>query len=220
MIVDTMTFKEVADAIVKAKVSSLKRMFALMDSKKKEYMRIINNWGDKRCDFKYFFIEKNDIQLYLCPYSRIKRDCKKNGLCFFLFAKVYYKHNIYWCMVTMANKVSFFKNHLFERYLERHCEMSEGSEVTPEVVQNFFRETDTLFTGKTYSTEQHPNGVLAGTSIGTCCGDMVDEIVIYKTFIDATTVNYYKKRIYDTHPKDLRERLDSLSLIKNLYLCA
>ena len=202
MIIDTMRFGEAAAHIARVKAAAIPKILHILQSKKKDYQRIVNNRGDKRCNFKPIPFERERVQFYLCPYSMGKKEFKKNGVRFYVIAKIPYKKNTYWCMTNIDNTVDFYKIHFFQRYQERHCGMPANSPVSMEEVRAFFDETDTFVTYKQCPSEGHPNGVLGGSYIGTSCGDLVDGVYVWRTFVDASTARFFKKQAYDQHPKN------------------
>ena len=202
MIIDTMSFGEAAAHIARVRNDAMPKIIHIIESKRKDYQRIVNHRGDKRCYFKSIPFERERVQFYLCPYSIGKKEFKKNGARFYVIAKITYKNNTYWCMTNTDNTVCFYKIHFFQRYLERHCGMPANSSVNMENVRVFFDETDTFVTYNRCPSQGHPNGVLGGSYIGTSCGDLVDGVCVWRTFVDASTARFFKKQAYDQHLKN------------------
>ena len=202
MIVDTMNYNEAATFIQNAFMAARPKIHNLNMSKMKVYGKIVRERGEKKVYFKPTKVDKFGLEFIVCPYSLGKSDYKKNGIYFFAFCKVFFKGELYWCFIDGKYNVSFYKKHLFLRYLERHCGVDTDI-VTLDDVWRFFKETDCLYNCHDYKSEKHSNGIVAGTNIGTMCGDVVDDILVFRTFIDASTlVPNYKMLAYDLHPKD------------------
>ena len=199
MLVDSMNFKEAATHLIDVKDAAMKKIAWLINNKNWSYWKIMKKLGDVKHYFKPIEIEKFGTRLYLCPYSLGKSDFKEKGMLFHLFAKVYYKKDIYWCLYcNNLSIVYFFKNHLIKRYLERHCgEDTTAKTVTFEDVHRFFKETDVLCKIYDDPNSKEPNGIKGNCSIGTLCGNIMDGEVVFRTFIDASTVNGFKKEVYD-----------------------
>lgn len=197
-----MNYHEAATFIRDAYIAATPKIYNLNMSKMKVYGRIVRERGEKKVYFKPTKVDKFGMEFIVCPYSLGKSDFKKNGIYFFAFCKVLFKGDLYWCLINDDLTVSFFKKHMFLRYLERHCGV-DADIVTDDDVWRFFKETDVLINYHGYESEKRPNGLVGGTNIGTLCGDFMDGQLVFRTFIDASTLaDNYKMLAYDLHPKD------------------
>lgn len=116
MIVDTMTMKEVGEAIIKAVQVNLMKIASPMLRKDKLYRRAILKGGNKRIDFKPIRTEAEGITFYLCPFSLSKRDYKMHSLTYGLFAHFFYKGTNWYALLCDDNRtVNLYNQHFFKR---------------------------------------------------------------------------------------------------------
>lgn len=198
MIVDTMNMEEIGKAImkvVKYKMICLASVTCPMD---KVYKRIVLK-GDKRYDFKPLKKVVDGITFYVCPYSRSKKDYKKYGIMYGLFAHFFYQGTNWYAMLCgNGDSVTFYKQHFFERYIERH--LKDGSKISIDTVRHYFKETDYLTSCKMIENPKYPNCVYGATNIGVCCGYHCDsgKIIVWLTYIDKETLSRGdKKDLFD-----------------------
>lgn len=202
MIVDTMTLEEVGEAILKASNKSINRIERLLTWKDKDYKKIIIKGQKERFDFLPIPFENDGIKFYICPYSKGKKDYKKYGIMYGLFAHVFYHGTNWYCMITADYvNVIMFCNHFFERYIERF--LKDDSVVNVEMARKFFKETDYLYINRPIENPKHPNCVYASMNIGIACGEIVSKhVTAYKTFLCKDTLTIGNKRkTYDEGQK-------------------
>ena len=199
MIVDTMTMKEVGEAILKAVQRNLMKIASPMLRKDKLYRRIILKGGERRYDFKPLRSYADGITFYVCPFSLCKRDYKKYSLAFGLFAHFFYKGTNWYALLCDDNRtVNLYNQHFFKRYIERH--LKDGSKVSIDTVRQYFKETDYLTNCKIKENPRHKNSVYGATNIGVCCGYHCGstKITVWLTYIDKDTLSRGdKKEVFD-----------------------
>ena len=198
MIVDSMSTEEVYDAIIKAVEANTASIESVISPKKKVYRRIILKGGDKRHDFKPLRKVVDGITFYVCPYSRSKRDYKKHDIMYVLFAHFFYMGTNWYAMMCNGDCVALYKQHFFERYIERH--LKDGSNVSIDTVHHYFIETDYLINCRMIENPKHPNCVYGATNIGVCCGYHLgnNKMAVWSTYVDKETLNRGdKKDLYD-----------------------
>lgn len=204
MIVDTMSLKEVGEAILKASQKSISKIVALLDNKDKEYRRVIIKGHKERYDFQRISFTTDGIEFILCPYSKGKKDYKKYGIMYGLFAHVFYNGTNWYCMITNDFKsVGMYCNHYFERYVERH--LKDDSRIDVEIVRKYFKEIDYLTIFHRLEHPKYKDCVYGSTNIGVCCGQMIsNQVIVFKTYIDMETLTLgEKKKTYDNGQKTL-----------------
>lgn len=194
MIVDTMTLQEVGETILKASQKSIMIITKKMAAKERDYRRIIIKGQKERYDFQPIPFITDGIEFYICPYSKGKKDYKKYGMAYCLFAHVFYKSTNWYCMITWNFlSVMMYCNHFFERYIERH--LQDDSEVNVDLVRRYYKETDYLTYFCDIDNPKYENCIYGSTNIGVCCGEKVsNNILVYKTFIDIETITIGDKR--------------------------
>ena len=198
MIVDTMSMKEVGDAIIKSAQPIILGFISDNSPKEKAYRRIILKGGERRYDFKPLHYETDSINFYLCPYSNGKRDYKKYGLLFCMFAHFFYKGtNWYALLCGGCQTVNLYRQHFFERYIERH--LKDESKVSIETVRRYFKETDYLTNCRIVENPKHKDCIYGATNIGVCCGYHCGKrMKVWLTYIDKETLSKGDKRdIFD-----------------------
>lgn len=194
MVVDTMSLKEVGEAILKASQKSTSRIVSLLVNKDKEYRRVIIKGQKERYDFQKISFTIDGIEFILCPYSKGKKDYKKYGISYCLFAHVFYNGTNWYCMITSDfQRVVMYCNHFFERYVERH--LKDDSKINVELVRKYFKEIDCMAIGKHIEHPHYKNCTYASTNIGVCCGEIVsNHVIVFKTYIDMETITKGEKR--------------------------
>lgn len=194
MIVDTMTLKEVGEAILKASQKSATKVERLLLRNDKRYRRVIIKGLKERYDFQPIPFTTDGIEFILCPFSKGKKDYKKYGIAYGLFAHVYYNGTNWYCMITWDfQKVLMYCNHFFERYIERH--LQDDSTVSADIVRQYFKETDYLTNYCDIDNPNYMNCIYGATNIGVSCGEKVaNNIFVYKTFIDLETITLGDKK--------------------------
>ena len=188
MIVDTMSYAEVANNMLSAYKGCTERIASLLVNNNNKYRRIIlKNCG--RCNFKSLMIKVDNIMFYIYPYSLSKSDYKKNGLLYSVVGKVYYKNNNIWCfMPNFFDDCIILTHHFFERYNERHLD-NEFEMVNDELVRRYFVETDFKCVIDYNYRGSDNNEVTVNTNIGQCCGKVIsNNCLLMKTFIDLNTI--------------------------------
>ena len=199
MIVDTMSFEEVGNAITKAAQTNMQRITSVMFPKDKLYRRIILRGGERRYDFKPLRTDADGITFYVCPYSKSKRDFKKYGLMFGLFAHFFYQGTNWYAMLSdNYDRVALYQQHFFERYIERH--LKDSSNVSIDTVRHYFKETDYFTNCRMIENPKYPNCVYGATNIGVCCGNHCGSrnLTVWKTYIDKETLSRGdKKDLFD-----------------------
>lgn len=198
MIVDTMSIEEVGNAIIKAARVDIERITSVLYPKDKLYRRTIIQGGDRRIDFKPLRSEADGITFYVCPYSNSKRDYKKYGIMFGLFAHFFYKGtNWYALLCSDYQAVNLYQQHFFERYIERH--LKDESKVSIETVRHYFKETDYLTNCMVKENPKHKDCIYGATNIGVCCGYHCGRrIAVWLTYIDKETLSRGdKKDVFD-----------------------
>jgi len=203
MIVDSMSLQEVGEAVLKAAHKSIPLIGEMLLRKDKDYRRIIIKGQKERYDFLPIPFNTDGIDFFLCPYSKGKRDYKKYGTLYCLFAHVFYKGTNWYCMITADwFRVIMFCNHFFERYIQRY--LKDDSEVNAETVRKFFKETDYLYINSPIENPKHPNCVYASMNIGIACGEIVSkQVTVYKTFLCKDTLTLGdKKMVFDKGQED------------------
>lgn len=194
MIVDTMSLQEVGEAILKTAISNIPTIAKMIIRKERIYKRVIYSGLKERYDFQPLSFADNGIEFYICPYSKGKKDYKKYGLGFCLFAHVYYRGSNWYCLITWDySSVQMYCDHFFERYIERH--LKDDSLVNVDIVRRYFKETDYLTHNEFVEHPKYKNCIYTSTNIGVCCGEKVSKhILVYKTYIDLGTLTIGKKR--------------------------
>lgn len=199
MIVDTMTMKEVGEAVLKAVQGNPMKIVSTILQKDKLYRRIILKGGERRYDFKPIRSEADGITFYICPFSFGKRDYKKYGLSFGLFAHFFYKGtNWYALLCNYTTVVNLYNQHFFKRYIERH--LKDGSKVTIDTVRQYFKETNYSANCQIKENPSHKDCVYGATNIGVCCGYHcgTKRITVWLTYIDKETLSRGdKKKVFD-----------------------
>ena len=199
MIVDTMSIEEVGNAIIKTAKANIERIANAILSKDKLYRRTILKGGERRYDFKPLRSIVDGITFYVCPYSKGKKDYKKYGIMYGLFAHFYYQGTNWYAMLCgNGDRTTLYQQHFFERYIERH--LKDGSKVSIDTVRHYFKETDYLTSCKMIENPNHPNCVYGATNIGVCCGYHCgsNRITVWKTYIDKETLyRGDKKEVFD-----------------------
>lgn len=194
MVIDTMSLHEVGEAILKASQKSIKRVMNTLVNKDKDYRKVIIKGLKDRYDFQPISFTTDGIEFILCPYSKGKKDYKKYGMAYGLFAHVFYRGTNWYCLITWDfQTVVIYCNHFFERYIERH--LQNESEVNADIVRTYFKETDYITHYSDIDNPKYENCIYGATNIGVCCGEKVsNHILVYKTFIDMGTVTIGNKR--------------------------
>lgn len=198
MIVDSMTLQEVGEAILKAAVNNRTSILSLIHRKTKDYRRIIIKGLKDRYDFQPLSFTADDIDFFICPFSLGKKDFKKFGMLYCLFAHIYYKGTNWYCnIVENYTRVNMYCNHFFERYIERH--LKDDSTVNVNSVRRYFKEADHLHYWFPIENPRHPNCIYSATKNGLCCGFKVsDNIIALMTYLNNDTLVLGKKRFaYD-----------------------
>ena len=219
MIVDTMTIEELGDAVIKTVQANIFGITNVLFSKDKLYKRIIIKGGEKRYDFKPLRSEADGITFYVCPYSNGKRDYKKYGLSFALFAHFFYKGTNWYALLCDNNtKVNLYQQHFFERYIERH--LKDGSNVTIDTVRHYFKETDYLTNCRVTKNPKHPNCIYGATNIGVCCGYHCGRrITVWLTYIDKGTLTRgFKKDVFN-ESADMFTPIGTDALVNRIFSC-
>lgn len=187
MIVDSMSWKDIADELVADLIESnvIGKSTLIVREKQKSYIKA---YGDRkvRCRFKEFTIksERNNL-FYIVPIGMNKTSLKTNGAYKIYVVFFPYKRGV--CVCTLgANGVkvtpNFYLPHFFDRYRERYNN-NEKSEEFRKTVFDFL-----LFNGETY-TEKVPDSKYGEDAIITRCVDGImlghkyGNIHLYKTFI-------------------------------------
>lgn len=200
MIVDTMSMEEVGKAVIKAALASRMKILGLSERKEGKYRKIILKGGDKQYNFKPIPMVTDGITFYVCPHSKGKRDYKKYGLLYGLFAHFFYKGtNWYALLLQNYERVAIYQQHFFVRYIERH--LKDNSEVTIETVMKYFKETDYHAETKTFENPLHEKCIYGATNIGVSCGYHCGRtILIWLTYIDKETLTKgAKKEHFDNY---------------------
>lgn len=199
MIVDTMSMKDVGEAVLKTVQCNLMKIAIPMLKMNKKYRRIILKGGDKRIDFMPIRTEADGITFYLCPYSLGKRDTKKYSLVFGLFAHFFYRGTNWYALLCDDNRtVNLYNQHFFKRYIMRH--LKDGRKVSIDTVRHYFKETDYLTNCQIKQNPRHKNCIYGATNIGVCCGYYCGSkrITVWKTYIDQETLSKGdKKEVFD-----------------------
>lgn len=203
MIVDTMSMEEVGKAVIKAAIASRMKIFGLVKRKENKYRKVILKGGEKYYDFKPIPMVTDGITFYVCPHTKGKRDYKKYGILYAVFAHFFYKGtNWYALLLQNYERVAIYQHHFFERYIERH--LMNNSEVTLETVMQYFKETDYHSQSKPLENSLHNNCIYGATNIGVCCGYHCGiSILIWLTYIDKETLTKgAKKEHFDKYKDD------------------
>ena len=209
MIVDTMNFEEVGDAILKAARKSLPKIGRLLNAHRKAYMRIIRNSKKERYDFKPIPFKYDGIDFYIFAYSFGKQYAKRHQFPICLVAKVLYRNTIWYCLVSEEmNVAQLYQKHFFERYIERH--LKTDCKVDIDIVRKYFKETNYVSTHKIFENPLHENCLYGATNIGICCGYHCEyKMAIWLTYIDKETlVLGAKKDMFD----ECREELEPIGV--------
>ena len=199
MIVETMSMEEVCNAILKVAQTKLVSIESVVFSMEKVYRRVVFKGGDKRYDFKPLRKVVDGITFYVCPYSKSKKDYKKYGIMYGLFAHFFYQGTNWYAMICgNGGSVTLYKQHFFERYIERH--LKDGSKVSIDTVRHYFKETDYLTSCRMIENPKHPNCVYGATNIGVCCGYHLGsrKMAVWCTYVDKETLDRGdKKDLFD-----------------------
>lgn len=188
MVVDTMTWKDIADELVADMLESnvIGRSTLLIREKQNKYIKA---YGDRkvRCRFKEFTIksDRNNI-FYIVPIGMNKTSLKRNGA--YKIYVVFFPYRKGMCVCTLGtngvDKITpdFYLPHFFDRYRERYSG-NENSEEFRKTVFDFF-----LYNGETV-TEKVPDSKYGEDAIFTRCPDGImlgheyGNIHLYKTFV-------------------------------------
>ena len=198
MIVDTMTIEEVGNAVMKAAKKSITKTTNVINAHHKTFMRIVRKSNKERIDFKPLSFVTDGITFYVCVYSNNKRDTKKYGFSFGVFAHIYYRSTNWYCMIINDYcGVQMYQQHFFERYIERH--LKDGSSVSIDTVRKYFKETNYIGLRKFRDNPNHKDCIYSATNIGVCCGyHRGHNISIWLTYIDKETLTLGdKKEVFD-----------------------
>lgn len=209
MIVDTMTYEEVGDSILKAARKSLPKIGRLLNAHRKAYMRIIRNSKKERCDFKPIPFKYDGIDFYIFAYSLGKQYVKKHQFPICLVAKVLYRKTVWYCLVSDGMCMTqLFQKHFFERYIERH--LKTDYKVDIDIVRRYLKETNYVSAQKIFENPLHENCLYGATNIGICCGYHCKyKMAIWLTYIDKETLTLgAKKDIFD----ESREGLEPIGV--------
>lgn len=165
-----------------------------MANKEKYYRKVIIKGLKERYDFQPIPITTDGIEFILCPYSKGKKDYKKYGMAYGLFAHVFYRGTNWYCMISWNYQtVMMYCYHFFERYIERH--LGEEREVDVDIVRRYFKETDYLTHYSDINNPKYVNCIYGATNIGVCCGEKVsNNILVFKTYIDMETITKGEKK--------------------------
>ncbi len=203
MIVDTMTLQEVGEAILKASRKAIPTIERMLTRKENDYKKVIYKGVKDRYDFIPLTFKTDGIEFILCPYSKGKKDFKKYGMMYCLFAHVYYERTNWYCMVTSSfQTVQMYSNHFFERFVERH--LKDDTKVSVDLVRKYFKETNYLTSSRFIDNPKYENCMYGATCIGVCCGHKVsDHVLAFRTYIDIETLTKGdKKVVFDEGQKD------------------
>lgn len=204
MIVDTMTLQEVGEGILKASIKSKPTIKGMLNRKDRDYKRVIYKGLKDRYDFQPLSFTADGIEFHICPYSLGKKDYKKFGMMYCLFARVFYRGTNWYCNIADSFVgVNMYCNHFFERYIERH--LKDDSKVGVDIVRRYFKNTAHLHYTCFIDNPKYPNCIYSATKIGICCGRRVSEKVrCFLTYIDKETLSMGdKKQSYDIGQKAL-----------------
>lgn len=189
MVVDTMSWKDIADELIADLLESnvIGKSTQWIREKQSRYVKA---FGDRkeRCRFKEFTLKSaRNNRFYIVPIGMNKTSLKKNGAYKIYVAFFPYKRGM--CVCTLSANVErgiitpdFYLPHFFDRYRERY-EGNENSEEFRKTVFDFL-----LYNGETH-TEKVPNSKYGEDAIITRCvdgimlGHQYGNIHLYKTFI-------------------------------------
>lgn len=189
-----MSLHEVGEAILKASQKSICRIVKMGANKDKDYRKVIIKGLKDRYDFQPISFTTDGIEFILCPYSKGKKDYKKYGMKYGLFAHVFYRGTNWYCLITWDFlSVMMYCNHFFERYIERH--LHDDKKVNVDIVRRYYKEIDYLTYNYDIDNPQYENCIYGVNNIGVCCGEKIsNNILVYKTFIDMETITIGDKR--------------------------
>lgn len=189
MVVDTMSWKDIADELIADLLESnvIGKSTQWIREKQSRYIKA---FGDRkeRCRFKEFTLKSaRNNRFYIVPIGMNKTSLKKNGA--YKIYVVFFPYKWGMCVCTLSANVErgiitpdFYLPHFFDRYRERY-EGNENSEEFRKTVFDFL-----LYNGETH-TEKVPNSKYGEDAIITRCvdgimlGHQYGNIHLYKTFI-------------------------------------
>lgn len=198
MIVDTMTFKEVGDSLLKEyKEYHMDRIFRLLEHKRKNYRRVILANGEKRIKFNPFSYTYQTTEMFILPFSEGKKDFKKYDISYYVFARFFYRGQYWYAKFNCTTDiVDIYSQHFFLRYIERH--LKSDNMVGIDVVSKFMYDTEAVCLVKGIDSDKYENCIYGSTSIGMCFGQGFGNINVWKTYIDKETIEYgIKKKTFD-----------------------
>ena len=211
MIVETMSIEEVSRAVLKTASCNSERFDKVVSHRVKGYKKVIFN-GNKQCYyFKPIKVKADGIEFYVCPFCFGKSDYKKNGITCKVFSHFYYKGTNWYCISNSEfTTLQMFRQHFFERYIERH--LKDGSRVSIDTVRRYLKETDKCTICLTTDNPKHPNGIYGASNIGVCCGySCGKDISVWLTYIDKETLTKgEKKELFDI-TEDIKNTIDLIS---------
>ena len=202
MIVDTMTMEEVCSYVLKSVKANMDRILTLIYHKQKDYRRIIFNGHKNWYEFKPITFYADGMTYYICPFSKGKKEFKKQNVKIFVFVHFYYKRtNWYAHSLENFNEIGLYCQHFFQRYVKRHLKSDEP--VTIGTVIQYLKETDGYVYCSHKDNPLHKNCMYGTTSIGMCCGYITKNYCdVWLTYIDKETIEKGQKlEVYDRTSK-------------------
>lgn len=217
MIVDTMNYNEVGKELLKYYSGNIGRITGLLLHKGKEYRRIVLAKGERRVDFKPLCYENDGNEVFIFPFSNGKKDFKKYGMSFYLVVRFFYRGQFWYAKFDgrYMDTVEIYNYHFFQRYIERH--LKSDDKVGIDIVFRFIKETNAVTMSKKIDSDKYDNCAYGSTSIGMCLGQEFDNIRVWKTFIDKSTIEYgIKKKTFDVG-SELVKPIGVDALGRNIY---
>lgn len=188
MVVDSMSWKDIADELVADLLESniVGKSTIWIKEKQKKYIKA---YGDRkeRCRFKEFTLksERNN-QFYIVPIAMNKTSLKKNGAYKIYIVFFPYKRGVCVCVLGINNlgqiAPDFYLPHFFDRYRERYSG-NENSDEFKKTVYEFLLYNGESHTEIDLNSKYGENAIITRCVDGIMLGHKYGNIHLYKTFI-------------------------------------
>lgn len=188
MIVDSMSWKDIADELVADLIESniIGKSTLWVKERQKNYIKV---FGDRkfRCRFKELVLKSaRNNMFYIVPVGMNKTSLKKNGAHKIYVVFFPYKRGM--CVCTLGtngvDKVTpdFYLPHFFDRYRERFAG-DDKSEEFRNTVFDFLLHNGETYTEKVPDSKYGEDAIITRCVDGIMLGHKFGNIHLYKTFI-------------------------------------
>lgn len=184
MIVDTMTFSEVAnELLIDWCTYGINKKDGMIDRKKcRKAILSRGKNGEAQYFSKLEFVSKRNNSFVMLPYSNGRSQYKKKGLQLMVFSIFRYQGRM--MVARIMNNytvICLFEGHVFKRYNERYA--NTDTLITKEGVIDFFK-NNLLMQNRQQILEREDSDVFCMIPDGILFGKMLNpRTVLYKTFI-------------------------------------